>query len=67
MITRKDHTPPGYGTPAQANITPPVEPRCSCDATGAPEFPHRDWCELNHPYHPCDDRSCRFAGEGGER
>ena len=39
------------------------EPACSCDATGAPEFPHRDWCELNHPHHPCDARSCKFHAE----
>jgi hypothetical protein len=31
---------------------------CSCDATGAPENPHRDYCELNHPHHPCDPRTC---------
>jgi len=37
------------------------EPACTCDATGAPEFPHRGYCELNHPYHECDPRSCRFA------
>lgn len=40
--------------------TPSQAAECSCDATGAPEFPHRDWCELNHPHHPCDARSCRF-------
>jgi hypothetical protein len=37
------------------------EPTCTCDATGAPESPHHGWCELNHPHHECDPRSCRFA------
>jgi hypothetical protein len=36
---------------------PDLEPRCSCDAAGAPEFPHR----------PCDSRSCRLKYAAGKR
>lgn len=36
------------------------ERRCSCDSPGGP-IPHRPACELNHPNHPCEERSCSFA------
>lgn len=37
-----------------------VKHECTCDSPGG-EFAHRDWCELNHPNHLCDELACRHA------
>lgn len=35
---------------------------CTCDGGSAAQGErHRDWCELNHPDHPCYEHVCRFA------
>jgi hypothetical protein len=44
----------------------PPEREASCTCDGGPQLgiegdPHCDYCETNHPHHPCDERSCRFA------
>ena len=66
-LVANEHVPDGYCAemmiPVPAAV--PGEKRCSCDPVEQGRTVHHPYCELNHPHHPCNVRSCRYAPPSG--